>query len=296
MTDFTVTDSAGDGGLSRRPRRPRLTDCGGDGGDGDTVTVRHRPVRSYVLREGRLTDGQRRALADLMPKYGVDLPDGDGGGDGDGDVDGDGDGDVGDGGDGDTVNTGGNTVGALNPARIFGRVAPLHLEIGFGDGEALLEMAAGNPGGDYLGAEVHRPGVGRALLQIEARGLANLRVCRADGARVLRALPPASLAAVYLYFPDPWPKKRHHKRRLLQAQFIALAASRLVRGGRFHFATDWRDYALEALARLEECAALANCARPGRFSPRPPTRPQTKFERRGRRLGHAVWDIVMRRV
>jgi len=262
-----------------------------------------RPVRSYVLREGRLTAGQRRALAELWPKYGVDLAGGDGDA-GDGDAgDGDaGDGDAGDGdhggdGDGGHSDSGagdGGVARALNPEQHFSRAAPLHLEIGFGDGEALLALAAQNPGCDFLGAEVHRPGVGRALLQIEARGLSNIRLLRADGARVLAALAPGSLAAIHLYFPDPWPKKRHHKRRILQPQFIALAAARLAPGGRFHFATDWRDYALEALARLEE-SGLENCAGRGQFAPRPAARPQTKFERRGRRLGHEVWDLVMQK-
>lgn len=260
-------------------------DSGRDG-DGDGVPGRggdsdargRRPVRSYVRREGRLTGGQRRALAELFPKYGVALP-----GDGGDDVDGD----------GGAPGPGTAAPAGLNGARMFGRTAPLHLEIGFGNGEALLEMAAQHPDCDFLGAEVHRPGVGRALLQIEACRAANIRVFCADGIRVLNALGPASLAAVYLYFPDPWPKKRHHKRRLLQPPFIALAASRLAAGGRLHFATDWRDYAVEALARLDSCDGLHNCAGRGRFSPRPPARPQTKFERRGLRLGHAVWDIVM---
>lgn len=248
----------------------------------------HRPVRSYVLREGRLTAGQRRALEALWPKYGLDLA-ADAGRSGGGLCDG------GDGGDGGFA-AGADPNAAPDYRQIFGRNAPLHLEIGFGDGEALLEMAARNPHCDFLGAEVHRPGVGRALLQIEARQLANIRLFRADGSQVLSAaVAPRALAALYLYFPDPWPKKRHHKRRLLQPRFIELAASRLATGGHFHFATDWRDYAEQALARLEEFNGWENCAGRGRFSPRPPARPQTKFERRGQRLGHPVWDIVMRK-
>jgi len=269
----------------------------------------HRPVRSYVLREGRLTAGQRRALEALWPKYGLDLAadagrsggglcdGGDGGFDGgfaagfDGDFDG---GFAGSFAGGFAANAA--PTAAPDYPQIFGRNAPLHLEIGFGDGEALLEMAARNPHCDFLGAEVHRPGVGRALLQIEARQVANIRLFRADGFQVLSAaVAPRALAALYLYFPDPWPKKRHHKRRLLQPRFIELAASRLATGGHFHFATDWRDYAEQALARLEEFNGWENCAGRGRFSPRPPARPQTKFERRGQRLGHPVWDVVMRK-
>lgn len=263
-----------------------------DGPDG--AGAGRRRIRSYVLREGRLTAGQQRALQELWPKYGVDLP---AGGDDDGD---DGAGDAGP-----------APAERQNPApvsgpmsgpiaapvlgAIFHRAAPLHMEIGFGDGEALLEMAAQNPHCDFLGAEVHGPGVGRALLQIEARQLANIRLFRADGMRVLSALAPRSLAALHLYFPDPWPKKRHHKRRLMQPPFIALAASRLADGGQLRFATDWRDYAEDALARLEEFGELENCAGRGQFAPRPAARPQTKFERRGRRLGHPVWDIVMQK-
>ncbi|MDD9858775.1 MAG: tRNA (guanosine(46)-N7)-methyltransferase TrmB [Gammaproteobacteria bacterium] len=222
-----------------------------------------RPIRSYVLREGRLTAGQRRALEQLWPRYGLTLP---------------------------------PAGEAPDYRRAFGRNAPLHLEIGFGDGGALLEMAGNNPHCNFLGAEVHRPGVGRLLLQIEARQLANIRLFCEDGMGVLTtAVAERALAAVYLYFPDPWPKKRHHKRRIMQPAFIELAATRLAAGGHFHFATDWQDYAEQALERLEQCGQLENCAGRGCFSPRPAWRPQTKFERRGQRLGHRVRDIVMRK-
>ncbi len=231
--------------------------------------IHSRAIRSYVLREGRLTDGQRRALDDLWPRYGLDLPP-----------------------------TGDATIDdiPINHRHAFGRDAPTHLEIGFGDGGALLEMAEKNPQHNFIGAEVHRPGVGRLLLQLEARRLTNVRVFCDDGIAVLRALAPHSLAAIYLYFPDPWPKKKHHKRRLLQTPFIELAHARLRAGGCLHFATDWQPYAEVALQRLEQSARFENCAGAGRFSPRPQQRPSTKFERRGQKLGHGVWDIVMRKV
>ncbi len=232
---------------------------------------RPRPVRSYVLREGRLTKVQRRALDELLPRYGLTLP------------------------------AAGSEPGTepkpLDLRQAFGRAAPTRLEIGFGDGGALLEMAAKNPHCNFLGAEVHRPGVGRLLLQLEARGLANVRVFCDDGIQVLtRALAAQALDALYLYFPDPWPKKKHHKRRIVQAAFIELAAPRLAAGGQFHFATDWQPYAEQALEQLEQSAHFENRAGPRHFSPRPPNRPSTKFERRGQKLGHGVWDIVMRKL
>ena len=231
----------------------------------------HRPVRSYVLREGRLTDGQRRALGQLWPVYGLEPP---------------------------AVQGAPPAVPSapLDYPQVFGRAAPLHLEIGFGDGGALLEMAAQNPHCNFIGAEVHRPGVGRLLLQLEARQITNVRVFCADGIQVLStAIAAGSLAAVYLYFPDPWPKKKHHKRRIVQAPFIRLLAERLTPGGSLHFATDWQPYAEQALERLQQSALFQNPAGPGQFSERPPERPQTKFARRGQKLGHGVWDIVMRK-
>ena len=223
-----------------------------------------RPVRSYVLREGRLTDGQRRALAQLWPVYGLELP--------------------------------AAERAPLNFQQIFGRAAPTRLEIGFGDGGALLEMAEKNPDRNFIGVEVHRPGVGRLLRQLETRQIANVRVFCADGIAVLSAaVAEHSLEAVYLYFPDPWPKKKHHKRRILQGPFIELLADRLTAGGRLHFATDWQPYAEQALERLEQSDRFENCAGTGQFPPRPDDRPLTKFERRGRNLGHGVWDIVMKK-
>ena len=217
-----------------------------------------RSIRSYVLRQGRMTDAQRAARERLLPLYGVPY-----------------------------------APALLDFTQIFGRKAPVVLEIGFGMGETTAEIAAANPDIDYLGVEVHGPGVGSLLRQIEARGLRNLRVIEHDAADVVEhMIPPASLAGIHIFFPDPWPKKRHHKRRLLQVPFARLLASKLEPGGYLHVATDWEDYAvwiLEVLAQTE----LENTAE--RFAPRPAYRPLTKFERRGLALGHGVYDIVFRR-
>lgn len=219
----------------------------------------HRPVRSYVLRQGRLTAAQARACERLLPVYGIAY-----------------------------------SPAPLDLDAVFGRRAPRVLEIGFGMGETTAEIAAANPGIDYLGVEVHTPGVGALLARIEALGLRNVRVIRHDAIDVVaHMLPPASLDGVHVFFPDPWPKKRHHKRRLLQPEFVALLASRLKPGGYLHVATDWEDYAVGALATLAAEPALENTA--SGFAPRPATRPQTKFERRGRALGHAVRDLLFRR-
>ena len=217
----------------------------------------HRPVRSYVRRSGRMTPAQRRALDRYLPVYGLpaDRP--------------------------------------CDLERVFGRTAPCCAEIGFGMGDALLEMAAASPERDYLGVEVHEPGIGRMLHQAAARGLGNLRVIVGDAAEVVaRCLPEASLQDVYLFFPDPWPKKRHHKRRLVNPSFARLVASRLVPGGRFLLATDWSPYAERMLEVLEGDPWLRNLAGPGGFAPRAPERALTRFERRAEGLGHAVRDLV----
>ncbi len=210
-----------------------------------------------------MTRAQQRAIADLWPVYGL-APD---------------------------------TWGPLDFPAIFGRVAPVILEIGFGDGGALLEMARNNSTQDYIGIEVHRPGVGNLLLKLEQEQLSNVRVISEDALEVLqRRIGLNSLDNLNLFFPDPWPKKSHHKRRIVTLDFIQLVAARVKPGGVFHFATDWQPYAEEALDRIEGCHQFANQAGPGRFSPRPASRPETKFEKRGRRLGHGVWDILMRRI
>lgn len=219
-----------------------------------------RRIRSFVRREGRLTAGQRRALEALWPLYGITCED------------------------------------PLDLDREFGRQAPRTLEIGFGNGVSLAQMAEVAPGNDFLGIEVHRPGIGRLLEEIEARGLSNVRVMNRDAVEVLeRQVPAASLDRVLLFFPDPWHKKKHHKRRILQPRFIELLARALRPGGHFHLATDWRDYAEHMLAEMEQATAFRNVAGPGRYADKPAYRPTTKFERRGQRLGHGVWDLVYER-
>jgi tRNA (guanine-N7-)-methyltransferase len=221
--------------------------------------VPHPPIRSYVLRQGRFSPAQQRAHAELMPRLGIAF-----------------------------------APAPLDFAAIFGRVAPVVLEIGSGMGETTARIAAENPDTDYVAIEVHGPGVGSLLRRVADEGLANVRVIQHDAVEVLREMvPEGSLAAIHVFFPDPWPKKRHHKRRLVQPEFAELAASRLARGGRLHVATDWQEYADHVLAVLSQTPALANTA--AGFAPRPPWRPETKFERRGLRLGHGVWDVLFRK-
>jgi tRNA (guanine-N7-)-methyltransferase len=177
----------------------------------------------------------------------------------------------------------------------FGRAAARTLEIGFGNGESLVALAQAHPDEDFLGIEVHRPGVGHLMLRAESLGLSNIRVACRDAVEVLsRQLPDASLDAVLLYFPDPWPKKRHHKRRIVQPAFVALVARKLKPGGRFRLATDWQNYAEQMLAVVGDCAMLENEFDAG-YAPRPDSRPLTRFETRGQRLGHEVWDLSFRK-
>jgi len=221
----------------------------------------HRAIRSFVRREGRITDAQRRALEELLPRFGV---------------------------------TPGEAT--LDFAALFGRDAPVHLEIGFGNGEVLATMAAAHPQNNYLGIEVHRPGVGMLLRRLEAEGLANVRVACSDAREFLeQRIPEGSLSGVYVFFPDPWHKKRHQKRRLVQAAFVALLARKLKPGGWLHLATDWEDYARQMLAVLSAAEGFENAAGQNQFAPRPETRPHTRFERRGQRLGHGVRDLIFRR-
>lgn len=187
-------------------------------------------------------------------------------------------------------------VRPLDLDALFGAPAPRTLEIGFGMGQSLLAMAAADPSTQFLGVEVHRPGVGKLLAGVEEQGLTNLRVFCHDAVEVLEnAIAAHALARVNIYFPDPWHKKRHHKRRLIQAPFLDLLATRLAPGGLLHLATDWEPYAEHMLEVLEASARFENCAGAGAFSPRPPERPRTKFEARGERLGHGVWDLLYRR-
>ena len=184
--------------------------------------------------------------------------------------------------------------GVIDLDRAFGRVAPRVFEIGFGMGETTAAIAAAHPEIDYLGVEVHTPGVGSLLNRIASLGLNNVRIIQHDAVEVLeRMIAPASLDGVHVFFPDPWPKKRHHKRRLIQPEFSNRLASRMRPGAYLHVATDAEDYAVQILETLSGEPALENTA--AGFAPRPATRPETKFERRGTRLGHRVWDAVFRR-
>jgi tRNA (guanine-N7-)-methyltransferase len=226
-----------------------------------SATEHPRAIRSFVTRNGRITPAQERALAVLWPRYGVDFgPE------------------------------------PLDARALFGREAPRTVEIGFGNGDNLLALARAHPQCDYLGIEVHRPGVGRLLLALEAQRLTNVRVLCHDAVEVLaRQLPPQAAQEILILFPDPWPKKRHHKRRLLQQPFVELAVSRLRVGGVLRIATDWKPYALEMLALLNGIPALENLAADAGFVPRPSERAATRFEKRGVRLGHEVWDLAFRR-
>jgi len=220
----------------------------------------HPPIRSFVLRQGRVSNAQRRAVDTLSSIYGIAY-----------------------------------APGALAFEQVFGRRAPTLLEIGFGMGETTAHIAQAHPENNYLGIEVHTPGVGSLLKRIAESGLTNLRLVQHDAVEVLEhMIAPATLAGAHIFFPDPWPKKRHHKRRLIQPAFVALLASRVAPGAYLHAATDWQEYAEQILAVFAAEPALANTA-PG-FAPRPDYRPLTKFESRGLKLGHGVWDIIFRRI
>lgn len=221
-----------------------------------------RRIRSFVKREGRLTAGQERAINEFFPRYGLHLQD-----------------------------------TPVNFGDIFQRVAPRILEIGFGNGKSLSEMAANNPEQDYIGIEVHRPGVGNLLMQIERLGLTNLRVINDDGVDVLKQMiEDDSLDAVHLFFADPWHKKRHHKRRIVQKEFVVLLRKKLKAGGIFHMATDWENYAEHMMNVMNEVEGFENTAGKDQFLSRPEHRPLTKFEQRGQRLGHGVWDLIFKKV
>jgi tRNA (guanine-N7-)-methyltransferase len=219
----------------------------------------HPPIRSFVLRQGRVSNAQRRAVDTLLSVYGIAY-----------------------------------APGALDLEQVFGRRAPTILEIGFGMGETTARIAQEHPENNYLAIEVHTPGVGSLLKQIAESELENLRLIQHDAVEVLEhMIAGATLAGAHIFFPDPWPKKRHHKRRLIQPGFVSLLASRLAPGAYVHAATDWQEYAERILAVFPGEPSLANTA-PG-FAPRPDYRPLTKFESRGLKLGHGVWDIIFRK-
>ena len=220
-----------------------------------------RPVRSFVLRGGRLTDAQKRALDELWPRYGLQIGD-----------------------------------GPLDFSVLFGNAHPVILEIGFGNGDATWRMALANPDENYVGVEVHRPGVGHLLLQLEEHAIPNVRVACEDAVEFLDVcVRPASLDGVRLYFPDPWPKKRHHKRRIVQPGFISSLAQKIAPGGLLHMATDWAPYAVHMLNVMAASADFTNVADSGEYCPRPEWRPMTKYEKRGERLGHEVYDLLFLR-
>jgi tRNA (guanine-N7-)-methyltransferase len=230
---------------------------------GDTpapADARHRTVKSFVLRAGRMGTGQQRALETLGPRFVLPF-----------------------------------TTAPLQVEATWGRSAPVVVEIGFGMGDATAQIAAARPDTLFLGVEVHTPGVGALLKHIDERGLDNLRIVQHDAVEVLEHMvAPGSLAGIHVFFPDPWHKKKHHKRRLIQAGFVAQLVSRLAPGGYLHCATDWQDYAEQMLAVLGAEPGLRNTAEG--YAPRPDYRPLTKFENRGLRLGHGVWDLVFTRV
>lgn len=220
-------------------------------------------IRSFVLREGRMTTGQTKAFERGWDQFGLTLD-----------------------------------QGLLDFDVVFGNQNPVILEIGFGMGASLLEMAKTNPDQNYIGIEVHRPGVGALLKGILAEDIHNIRIFNTDALEVLeQSIPKQSLKGVQLYFPDPWPKKRHHKRRIVQPEFVAHLSSYIQSGGYFHLATDWQPYAEHMLAVLEVSSDFDNAYGKNAFAnDRPNNRPQTKFETRGEKLGHGVWDLLYRRV
>ena len=219
----------------------------------------HRPIRSFVLRQGRVSNAQQRAHQTLLPQFGIPY-----------------------------------APRLIDLDEVFGRHAPRILEIGFGMGETTATIAAQHPENDYLAIEVHTPGVGSLLKAVAEQKLANVRIVQHDAVEVLQnMIAPQTFDGVHVFFPDPWPKKRHHKRRLLQPAFVALLADRMKPGAYVHVATDWEEYAQYILSVLHNNPQLENTARD--YAPRPPYRPETKFESRGLKLGHGVWDIVFRR-
>ncbi len=219
-------------------------------------------MRSFVLRGGRLTEGQKRALDELWPLFGIE-----------------------------------HKSSRLDFRILFGNKAPVIMEIGFGNGDATWQMAQTHPEENYLGVEVHQPGVGHLLLKMEQHGIGNIRIANDDAVEFLRnRVPEVSLGGVRIYFPDPWPKKRHHKRRLIQPAFIELLASRMRLGALLHLATDWEPYAEHMLEVLKSSAGFENLSPTGDFCEQPQWRPQTKYEKRGERLGHRVRDLLFKRI
>jgi tRNA (guanine-N7-)-methyltransferase len=221
-----------------------------------------RTIRSFVRREGRLTPGQERALDKLWPQFGID-----------------------------------ENTETLDLDALFGRDVPKVFEIGFGNGASLAEMAKQQPEHDFIGVEVHRPGVGQLLKSIETEELTNVRVACTDAVELLKnRIPDKTLDRVQIYFPDPWHKKKHNKRRIIQPAFVNLLTNKLKHGGHLHLATDWQDYAEQMLIDVSSNERFQNCSHSADFIERPNYRPLTKFEQRGHRLGHGVWDLLFKRL
>lgn len=230
--------------------------------DPPTTAPSRRTIRSFVIRGGRQTVAQQRAMDELWPRYGVEF-----------------------------------SATPLDLDQTFGRQAPRMLEIGFGAGEALLTFAQAHPELDCIGVEVHKPGVGHLLLGAESAGLTNLRIICHDAVEVLQQqLAPGSIQLIHIFFPDPWPKKRHHKRRLIQPEFVELLARVLAVGGTLRLATDWEHYAMHMREVIDASPSFVNEAPETGFVARSEERPLTRFERRGHRLGHGVWDLSYRRL
>ena len=222
---------------------------------------KRKPIRSFVLRTGRMTPGQQRAYDSGWERWGLEHKD-----------------------------------GVPNSAEIFTDSSSVVLEIGFGMGQSLVEMAAAAPATHFIGIEVHKPGVGRLLRDIEEHGLDNIRVYCHDAVEILKdCIPDESLDTVQIFFPDPWHKKKHNKRRLIQPDFVNSLVPKLKHGGLIHLATDWENYAEQMMEVLTDCSHVENLHVQGQFSPRPEHRPLTKFELRGERLGHGVWDLIFKR-
>lgn len=226
-----------------------------------SITESHPVIRSFIRRQGRATTGQKNALETHWNKY------------------------------------------CLNPdktydfTRVFEREAPLIVEIGFGNGSSLAEMAEANPGFNYLGIEVHRPGIGHLMMLLERKGLHNVRIYHHDAIEILQQkIPDNTLAGVHLFFPDPWQKRRHHKRRIVRPDFISLLNKKLKAGGYFHAATDWEHYSKDMLTVLSSATGLINISKDNGYCQRPEYRPLTKFENRGLRLGHEVWDLIFKKL
>ena len=220
-----------------------------------------RRIKSFVRREGRSSDKRKQLLKQLWPRFGIN-----------------------------------QDTGIIDFNILFDRQAPTFLEIGFGTGTAILEMATKNPENNYLGVEVYRTGIGQVLSQVDDLGITNIRVFNDDAVDVLtHQIPDQSLDGLFLFFPDPWHKKRHHKRRIIKPEFIQLIQQKLQLGGLFHMATDWQHYAEQMLLQMDQAEGFSNISGTGNFSASKADRCETKFERRGLKLGHGVWDLIYKK-